>query len=204
MPLLKICGQTDPFFAAAAEAGGTDYLGFIFFAKSPRHLTDDKALAIVSALSGRAKRVGVFVNDSPEDIVRRIGLLRLDVVQLHGLYNASVAEVLRAEGVEVWKATHDIVEGTFPVDGWVIDAKPEALPGGTGKKSDWGLVAATHEAGRKAILAGGISADNLSAAASTGADILDVNSSLESSPGVKSIEKLEELLRARKMMSQNR
>lgn len=68
--------------------------------------------------------------------------------------------------------------------------------GNESRRADWSLVAPLKESGRRVVLAGGISAENISAAIATGADVIDVNSSIETSPGVKSLELLDELLRS--------
>ena len=68
--------------------------------------------------------------------------------------------------------------------------------GNESRRADWSLVAPLKESGRRVVLAGGISAENISSAIATGADVIDVNSSIETSPGVKSLELLDELLRS--------
>ena len=184
--------MTSAAFAAEAEKCGIDYLGFIFCGKSPRHLTDSKAREIVEALCGKARRVGVFTDAPLDEMLEKARLLRLSVVQLHGAFPATVAAKLQENGLEVWKlavSRQDVVP-SYPCDAFIIDAKRPGVPGGTGLHSDWSLVSSAHDAGKKAVLAGGISPENLCKAASSGADVLDLNSSLESPRGVKSMERL--------------
>ena len=79
-------------------------------------------------------------------------------------------------------------------DAVLLDGRKGTQRGGTGMRADWSQVAALKLAGRRVILAGGISAANVAAAAATGADVLDANSALETSPGRKSVRLLDEFL----------
>ena len=186
-PLLKVCGITETAFACAADAAGVDFLGFIFAERSPRRVTVEQAKAICGGLSPRVRKVGVFVEQSVADIVQIMRSVGLDVVQLHRRATGDDVEHLRNEGFEVWT-----LDGGVDGDAVVIDSP---LGGGSGTPGDWSRVAAAHARGVRAVLAGGLGPENLSAAAETGADVLDVNSSLETAPGVKSVSRLELLLR---------
>ncbi|MBR1870993.1 MAG: phosphoribosylanthranilate isomerase [Kiritimatiellae bacterium] len=190
--MLKICGMTSAKFASAAEQLGIDFLGFIFYPPSPRHLTDEKAVHIANSLSGRAKRVGVFVFSPLDEILAKAASLHLSIVQLHGDYAPAVASKLQENGLEVWKTIHSAqdLQPNYPCDGFLVDAKVQGMVGGTGLRSDWSLISKIRETGRKSILAGGISPENLAEAMQSGADILDLNSSLESPKGVKSLARL--------------
>lgn len=193
-PQLKICGINDPRIAAAAEAGGADYLGFIFVPGSPRAVTPERAKELFGALEGKARRVGVFVKDGVADIERIAGELGLDVVQLHGAHSDADVSRLKGAGFEVWRLDDGAREGEGPEDAVLLDGRAGGRTGGTGKRADWERAGAMKRAGRRVVLAGGLSAENLPAAAATGCDVLDVNSSLEVAPGVKSAEKVARLL----------
>jgi phosphoribosylanthranilate isomerase len=195
--VLKICGINDSAFARAAAEGGVDYLGFIFASGSPRAVTSERAAEIVSAVRGGRpipRLVGVFTLRPVADVLRVVDEVGFDVVQLHGRFTPEVVAAVKASGREVWL----LDDGGDPVatvaDGILIDGVKGNLVGGTGERSDWSRVSVVQAAGKKAILAGGLSAENITAARATGADVLDVNSSLETSPGVKSTELLAELL----------
>ena len=192
-PKLKICGINDARIAAAAEAGGADYLGFIFVPASPRAVTPKKAREIRDALAGRAKVAGVFT-DAPIAAIAAMTLsLSLDVVQLHAPRSVDDVWLLKRLGFEVWRLD-DGVE--TPADAVLLDGRAGNATGGTGQRADWAKARALKEGGNRVVLAGGLSAENLSeAVAATGADVFDVNSSLETAPGVKDAEKLAELLR---------
>ena len=86
----------------------------------------------------------------------------------------------------------DLQQGESLEDAVLLDGRR----GNESRRADWSLVAPLKESGRRVVLAGGISAENISAAIATGADVIDVNSSIETSPGVKSLELLDELLRS--------
>lgn len=191
---VKVCGVTDPDFAAEAARRGVDYLGVIFAAKSPRKVDGAKARQIADA--ARAARpesppgvVGVFTDGSAAEIAEVAADASLDVIQLHGEFGDDVVSALKAAGYEVWRLYGSGVE-----DAVLLDGRDGGKTGGTGRLADWALVGELKKKGLRVVLAGGLSAENCAAAAETGADVLDFNSSLETSPGVKSLRKLDELL----------
>ena len=195
-PQVKVCGVADAVFATAAAQRGVDYLGVIFAARSPRCVTQAQAQEIAQA--ARAARpaappriVGVFVEQTACEIAALAATVPLDVVQLHGAYDASNVAALKAKGLEVWRLYDGTAAGE---DATLLDGQVGKRRGGTGQLADWSRVAELKRQGRRVVLAGGLSAENIAAAAVTGADILDVNSSLETAPGVKSIERLDALL----------
>lgn len=192
MPQIKICGINDAGIAQRAEALGADYIGFIFAARSPRRVTPDAAAAIAATLSGRAKKVGVFTDTSLAEMLDVARRVPLDVVQLHSRdYGADEICALRAAGLEVWQLESDGADATL-LDGAAADGRS----GGTGLPADWKRAAELAASRVRVVLAGGISADNILAAAETGCAILDVNSSLEVRPGVKSLALLDRLFQA--------
>ncbi len=193
--MLKICGITDPAFACAAAEGGVDYLGFIFSSKSPRGIELARAAEIVAAVRGVAspRMVGVFTLRPVADVLRVADEVGFDVVQLHGRFSAADVAAVKASGREVWLLDDGGDPRATAADGILIDGVKGNLVGGTGERSDWSRVSVVQAAGKKVILAGGLSAENIADAYVTGADVLDVNSSLETSPGVKSVNRLAKL-----------
>ena len=193
-PKVKVCGVTDPDFAAEAARRGVDYLGVIFAAKSPRKVDGAKARQIAAA--ARAARpespprvVGVFTDGSADEIAEMAAAVLLDVIQLHGEFGDEVVSALNGAGYEVWRLNGSGVE-----DAVLLDGRDGGKTGGTGRLADWALVGEFKKKGFRVVLAGGLSAENCAAAAETGADILDFNSSIETSPGVKSLRKLDEIV----------
>ena len=178
-PKLKVCGVSDAAFAVAAEARGVDYLGFIFAEGSPRRVTPDMVAAITSRLSGAARRVGVFVRETPEEIVDVMRRASLDVVQLHRRASAADVDALHAAGYEVWT-----LAGGAPGDAVLFDSSH-----GDGeiafRKGPW-----------RTVLAGGVSAANVGEALALGPDVVDVSGSLETAPGRKDVSLLDEFVRA--------
>ena len=198
--MLKICGITDGAFACAAAAAGVDYLGFIFASGSPRAVTPERAREIIAAVRRDAapRMVGVFTLRPVADVLRVADAVGFDVVQLHGRFSLEDVAAVKASGREVWLLNDGGDPGATAADGILIDGVKGNQLGGTGERSDWSRVAVVQAAGKKAILAGGLSATNIAAARATGADVLDVNSSLETSPGVKSVNRLAEFLAQRR------
>jgi len=195
--MLKICGITDEYFASRAAMVGVEYLGFIFSTKSKRGVKPAEAAKIVAAVRLRASpyMVGVFTPRPVADILRISDEVGFDVVQLHGRYVPADVAAVKASGREVWLLDDGGDPGVTIADGILIDGVKGDQLGGTGERSDWSRVPVVQAAGKKAILAGGLSVENIADAYATGADVLDVNSSLETSPGVKSLDLLAPLLR---------
>lgn len=194
MPGLKVCGITDPSFAVEAARRGVDYLGLIFADGSPRKVTERQAgdiVAAVAELSERPLFVGVFVGHDVREIAGLATRVGLDVIQLHGDYGPRDVSFLKNAGLEVWRLDSALYGGE---DATLVDGRSGEKRGGTGHLADWGRVAELKTMGRRVVLAGGLSAGNIAVAAATGADILDVNSGIETAPGRKSLEKLDALL----------
>ena len=207
-PKLKICGVRDGAFARRAEELGVDYLGFIFAEKSPRYVTPDAAAAIAATLglhrAAPVRLVGVFTTSTIDEILEIARKIPLDVVQLHSReYGADEISRLKAAGLEVWQLVAkegaanaaDFVnprEAVVP-DAVLLDGWAGTLCGGTGRRADWEFASELASARVRVVLAGGLSSANIGAAAATGCAVLDVNSSLEESPGVKSLALLEDL-----------
>ena len=157
------------------------------------------------AVSASVKLVGVFTTSTIEEILEIARKIPLDVVQLHSReYGADEILTLKAAGLEVWQLwargdaanVSDFVnsrEGAVVPDAVLLDGWDGTLCGGTGRRADWEFASELASAGVRVVLAGGLSAGNIGGAAATGCAVLDVNSSLEESPGVKSIALLEEL-----------
>ena len=191
---LKICGLTKREDVEAAIKAGARYLGFIFYDKSPRHVTPEQVKEISRDLPEGVKKVGVFVNASIEDIQQIVEFCSLDVVQLHGDESPEFARQLK--GIEVWKAlslrnTADMKRAeNYPADAVLVDAMTAEQRGGTGQLCDWSLAAELSSI-RSVILAGGISPLNIKEAiAQVKPVIIDVNSGVESAPGIKDKNKL--------------
>ena len=170
---IKVCGINDAVFAAEAARLGVDYLGFIFEPSSPRFVTPEKAAEIVSSLDvslrRRVRLVGVFVRETPAEIIATMRRVGLDVVQLHRRATGEDVAALKAAGYEVWT-----LAGGAEGDGVLFDSSH-----GDGDT-------AFRNGNYKSIIAGRIGVENVADALALKPDIIDVNSSIETAPGVKS------------------
>ncbi len=200
---VKICGLKRPEDVDAAARAGAVYGGFVFFPKSPRHLTVEEARALaVEAPVGLAKVA--LVVDADDALLDAITVaVPLDMLQLHGRETPErVAEVRTRTGLPVMKAIgvagpEDLAAidvYSRVADQLLIDAKPPkdaALPGGNGLAFDWRLLQGRKYWTCPWMLAGGLTPDNVAEAVRlTGARQVDVSSGVESAPGVKDPERI--------------
>jgi phosphoribosylanthranilate isomerase len=201
-PLIKICGISTPDTLDAAIAARADYVGLVFFAKSPRNIVPEHAAMLAARAAGRARLVGLFVDPNPDFLAEVLSTVPLDVVQLHGRESpAQVAAVAARHSVEVWKAIGvktraDVVladQFAGAAARVLFDAKPPEgadLPGGNGLRIDWTVLKGIRPA-LPWMLAGGLDPINVAEAiAITGAPAVDVSSGVESAPGVKDIARI--------------
>lgn len=189
-----------------------DYLGFIFYDKSPRNFTNDDI-----SIDSKIKRVGVFVNAPISLIIKKIKTHQLHVIQLHGdesvfyvnqlnqnIYNIP-SSFKPKEGIELWKVFS--VGETFnfdtttpfenSVDKFLFDTKGKNK-GGNGFAFNWNILK-KYPSTKPFILSGGISIDNISEIDKLTQNNLpiyaiDVNSKFEEQPGLKNIKELEKLI----------
>jgi phosphoribosylanthranilate isomerase len=195
---VKICGiSTEEALEAAIEAGA-DYAGFVFFKRSPRHLSLGRAAQLARRAEGRIATVALTVSARYGTLKAIMGNVRPDFVQLHGTESVErVAAIRRLTKGNVIKAikvgTLDDVTSSQdyePVSDFLLfDAAavglPRALPGGNGLAFDWRWLTQARLR-RNFMLSGGLNSDNvLAALAASGAAAVDVSSGVESSPGIK-------------------
>ena len=193
----KICGITTPEAARAALDGGAAYLGFMFFAKSPRNIAPDAAARLVAPLQGRAKVVAVMVDPDDAELDRIVAGLKPDLLQLHGKESpARVREIVSRTGLGVVKvvgvseAADVAAAGAYEpiVEHLMFETKPAKdaeRPGGLGVPFDWALMSGRRFQ-RPWFLAGGLDPWNVAAAvAASKAPIVDVSSGVERGPGLK-------------------
>jgi phosphoribosylanthranilate isomerase len=196
---IKICGITRPQDAALAVELGADAVGFVLWADSPRAVTAEQASAI-DTTGAFCARVGVYVNAPPHAVAEAVRVARLAAVQLHG--DEDVADFTQV-GAPVIKAlslanSTDVASAlALPADVTVlIDTSDATMRGGTGRLADWTL-ARQVSAARPVILAGGLSASNLGDAIRAVRPWgIDVSSGVETTPGVKSPERMRDLFAA--------
>jgi phosphoribosylanthranilate isomerase len=206
---VKICGLKDEDAIDAALEAGADYLGFVFFGKSPRAVTAEQAAELTQFIED-AQKVGLFVDPDDALLDEVMTHLRLDLLQFHGAETPERLAAIRAEyGVPVMKvipvATKDDLAKAEPfmdvVDYLLFDAKPPkeaTLPGGNAISFDWTILQGFRSA-VPWMLAGGLTPANVAEAIKvTGARIVDVSSGVESSPGVKDPDRIRAFIAAAK------
>ena len=205
---IKICGITNPIDALQAVDAGADALGFVFYKKSPRHVSPNVVKSIVSNLPPFVLPVGVFVNEETKvvrDIMDECGLA---LAQIHGDETADYCESLgrpvirgiRLRDRNTFLAMAEY-KGRARVRGFVLDAFSDAAYGGTGKTADWNLA---EEAAQSFsfLLAGGLTPDNVQEAIQKVQPYgVDVSSGVEASPGKKDPAKVQAFIQAVKLVS---
>ncbi|WJG10846.1 bifunctional indole-3-glycerol-phosphate synthase TrpC/phosphoribosylanthranilate isomerase TrpF [Aliiglaciecola sp. LCG003] len=195
---VKVCGITCIEDAQHVKDSGALYAGLIFADGSPRKIALPKAKQIVNAVP--FAYVGVFVNATIPLIVEYANTLKLSAVQLHGNEQQTFIDELRdqlPQHCQIWKAlavTFGDTELLSPtvfrnLDCIVYDCKVGNQSGGTGKQFDWQLLSQLP-ATNSVFVAGGITPENISLAANTPAQGIDINSGVEVAPGIKDHNKI--------------
>ncbi|AIF42277.1 phosphoribosylanthranilate isomerase [Virgibacillus sp. SK37] len=189
--LVKICGITTEKAAQAAVEAGADFIGFVF-APSSRKITVEKAKEISTTLSPTVHKVGVFVNETVENIASIAEAVNLDYIQLHGDEPASIAEQLPYKIIKAFLVKGNMKTDitNYPCDYYLVDS-PKA---GSGETFDWKLIHKLSLDHRKLILAGGLSSENISQAIKQVNPVgADVSSGVETN-GKKDNEKIKEFI----------
>ena len=210
--LVKICGLSTPQTLDATIAAGADLAGFVFFAKSPRHIDLDTARALGEQAAGRIQKVALTVDTDDAALAEIVAALRPDMLQLHGHESPERVGAVKARfGLPVIKAigvaSAADVAAARSYDGvadWLLfDAKPApdaTVPGGAGVVFDWELLRNITAA--KWMLSGGLDPKNVAAALrQTQAPAVDVSSGVESARGVKDAGKIATFVAAVRALS---
>jgi phosphoribosylanthranilate isomerase len=209
--LVKICGLSEEAMLDAALLAGADFVGLVHFAKSPRHVSAERAAALAERARGRAQIVLLTVDAAAGDLDALARTIRPDVLQLHGRETPeSVAAVRKRLGLPVWKAISVATAGDLAraaayagaADRILFDAKPPAgaiLPGGNGVPFDWEILSGAPPG---FVLSGGLTPETVAEAIQrTSPFAVDVSSGVESAPGCKDAEKIAAFVRAARSAS---
>lgn len=212
MTWVKICGITNLEDALVAVDAGADAVGFVFYDKSPRCVSMETAREIVEKLPDEIEKVGVFVNEGPEQVSKSAHDAGLTAVQLHGdeykdperyssggklFFSLPVSQILNNMREPIGSFTFP----KFPESASIhLDSGIPELRGGTGKTFAWGearwLVSALTRL-YSVVLAGGLTPSNVASAAKLLQPWgVDVSSGVEASPGEKDPEKVRAFVRA--------
>ncbi len=210
MTYIKICGLTNRDDALVAAEAGADYLGFIFYEKSPRAVTQDDVKAISDALPPGVQTVGVFINESAERIASIRQQTRLTFIQLHGDESPEMVrsirgayKAIRPESVEQVKgitAAYTGVDGlTARLDSpeLLIDTYHPELKGGTGQQMSRAIALEAQKYTRRLMLAGGLTPDTVAEVIRAVQPwAVDVSSGVEATPGKKDHGKVRAFIQA--------
>ncbi len=197
--IIKICGIRDARVLEAAIAAGADMVGFVHFAKSPRHLDLAGIAELISLVRGRVKSVVLLV-DPDNSLIAKVAACAPDIIQLHGHETpARIDEIRLKTGIAVMKAlavasAEDLLAlnaYTGHADHLLLDAKPAKgakRPGGLGQIFDWSLLKAL-DGQVDYMLSGGLRPDNVAAAIKLVKPFgVDVSSGVEKAPGKKDVD----------------
>lgn len=196
---VKICGLTRPEDAVAAVRMGADAIGLVFYPPSPRYVGADAARAIVTALPPFATVVGLFVDAEPAEVRQVLNAVPLDLLQFHGDEPAGYCEGFGRPYLKALRMRPgvDLVQfgEEYPAaQGWLLDAWHPDTKGGTGEGFDWNRIPPSWS--ERLVLAGGLDADNVTAALATARPYaVDVSSGVESAKGIKDTVKMASFLR---------
>lgn len=209
----KICGISTLEAARTALDDSADFLGFIHFAKSPRHLTLNAMAALmqtIRAQGAETRLVSVVVDPDDQLLMALRDQVRPDLIQLHGKETpervaaiAAMVQIPLIKAISVSDVNDLAVAGAYEphVEYMMFDAKAPkdaALPGGLGLSFDWSIMR-HHAAAKPWFLAGGLSSNNVAAAVrESGATMVDVSSGVESAPGIKDNRLISDFLKAAK------
>jgi phosphoribosylanthranilate isomerase len=197
---VKICGITNPADALAAVEAGADAIGFILYEKSPRYVTIEQAAEISKQLPPFIMRVGVFVNASPEFVLRAISEIGLTMLQFHGDESPEFCAqfgLMTMKAFRMKDATILAEITKYNTDAYLLDTYTPGVRGGTGHTFNWDLALEAQKLGKPIFISGGLTPDNV-------ADVVrkvhpfgvDVSSGVESSPGKKDHAKVKAFIEA--------
>ena len=199
--IIKVCGMREAENIREVERLGIDLMGFIFWPKSSRYVSKRP-----DYLPRQVKRVGVFVDEDPEEVKRLADNYSLDYIQLHGHETPEVISYLRTSApphprmIKAFNiATEEDLSQTLPYEGladlFLFDTKGQSV-GGNGVKFNWDVLDA-YQGSTPFLLSGGIGPDDaaqVNAFRHPKCIGIDLNSRFELSPGLKDIAKLKEFI----------
>ncbi len=217
MTKVKICGLKEPESLTVAIEEGADFIGFVFFEPSPRHIEIDVAKYLTNFVPKSVQIVGLFVNPEDEYLTQVLNDVPLNMLQLHGDESPErVGEIKEKFGLPIMKAfsitqksdlskvrTYKEVADWFLFDSppYTILASGEkvgGMPGGNGVPFDWNILN-DYTASKPWMLAGGLTPENVNGAIERlTPDVVDVSSGVECEKGVKDANKIRSFLQASK------
>jgi phosphoribosylanthranilate isomerase len=197
---VKICGLTNVEDALAAVAAGADYLGFVLWERSPRHVTVETAREIARQLPPATMRVGVFVDATVEQVMFPLRICDFAALQFHGQESPAYCQqfgVMTIKAFRIRDAASLSALSAYDTDAFLLDSQVEGRPGGTGETFDWPLAAQAKKFNKPIFLAGGLTPQNVGAAVRAVQPFaVDVSTGVEISPGKKDHQKMRDFVAA--------
>ena len=190
---IKICGITNIEDAICACESGSDALGFVFYEKSPRYISPEKAAQIIAEMPPFVQSVGLFVNKNADEINKIAAISQIDLAQIHFEMTQDQLSKLKIKHLKVVRATQKSDILNFENEYKIIDAFVDNF-GGEGKRLS--LEWFENIDCSKIIIAGGLDEKNLAELAGFGFYGVDVSSGVEISKGIKSHEKIINFIKA--------
>ena len=193
---IKICGVSDNYSMSIISNMNVDFVGLVFFEKSPRNVSIEKAKSLLKYLSNTTKVVALTVNATDQFLSSIVTNLSPDYLQLHGeespyrcfeIKKRFKTKIIKAIGAKSSrKLNFEIHKYKFITDKIIIDSPKGYLPGGNGKTFNWKFLK-KEKKNINWLLAGGINLSNVSKAIKiTKTKGLDISSGVEISKGIKS------------------
>ena len=194
----KICGITQVKDALCAAEQGADAIGLVFYEKSPRCVSIETAQKIVEKLPAFVSVVGLFVNQTADNIKEILKAVPLDYLQFHGDEPPEFCEQFHRPYIKAIRVQNEndiqaALNNYKTARALLFDAHNPTQYGGTGDAFDWTML--PEKINRQWILAGGLNPDNvLSAISATGAVAVDLSSGVEKEKGIKDHNKIKQLM----------
>lgn len=186
---VKICGITRLQDARAAVESGADALGFVFYEKSPRHVSAAQAAALCASLPPFVTTVGLFVDAEPDFVAAVLAQVPLDLLQFHGDESPGYCGAFGRPYIKAVRVRHDTDLLECAADfaaarGLLLDAWVPGIPGGTGERFDWRLI--PPQLPKPVVLSGGLGPGNVAdAVRQVRPWAVDVSSGVEAAKGIK-------------------
>ena len=202
--IVKVCGMRDTENIRAVIEAGADWIGMIFWSKSPRHITR------VPDIGNGVKRVGVFVDAPEEEIIAAADDYALDIVQLHGsetpesirslrqtIASATKRAVLIFKAISIKSASDVSCYKQYEdcIDGFLFDTKCKTV-GGSGEHFDWNVLTG-YKGSKPFLLSGGIAPDDAQRVLQFAHPMMigiDINSRFETAPGMKDAQAIKQFI----------
>ena len=201
---IKVCGMKFRENIMDLVQLPIQYIGFIFYPPSPRYVGDDFNAEITNEIPDNVNKVGVFVDENLNTVLRKIEKYKLQFVQLHGYETPDYCIAIREKGCKIIKAfraepallTCETANYRFACDYYLFDT-PSVIHGGSGEKFDWKMLQ-QQKLYHTYFLSGGIAPGDertIKSIGLSGLYALDLNSRFETAPGIKNVQAIKDFVK---------